>query len=131
MHVYNSCHELRSRAINQGIDVLENIFEINFCLMNKLQNRIQRNVLAQIQKLARIMQESCKFLNSSNFVCEFLAAKTNWKPKEMTAIRIFDQQKWTYLTFFVNAILNMKSCKIRSRFLQDFEFKYNFPTTNN
>ena len=43
----------------------------------------------------KILQESCKFLNSGKFICLFLVAKANWKLSEMTDISIFDQQSWT------------------------------------
>ena len=94
----------QAKKINQFTNVVENIFEANYCLLNKLQkpNSI-KNFLARIQNLARILQESCKFLNSENFMFVFLVAQTNWKPNEMTDIKIFDQQNWTYLTFSVNA----------------------------
>ena len=50
--------------------------------------------IARIQNLARILQESCKILNSGKNIYVFLVAKTNWKPNIMTDIRIRDQQNW-------------------------------------
>ena len=85
--------------------------------------------LARIQNLARILQESCKILNSAKNFYVFLVAKNNWKPNIMTDIRILDQQNWKKLNdFFRQRLLNVKSCKNLARFLQDFDFKYNFPT---
>ena len=47
----------QGKKINRGTNILGNIFEANYCLLNKLQNRIQwKKKLARIQKLARILQ---------------------------------------------------------------------------
>ena len=50
----------QGKKINQCTNVLENIFEANFCLLNKLQNRIQWKKISSDSKtcknLARILQ---------------------------------------------------------------------------
>ena len=85
-----------------------------------------KSFLARIQNLARILQESCKFLNSENFMLVFLVAQTNWKPNEMTDIKIFDQQNWTYLTFSVNAFWMWNLARILQISCKILNSKINF-----
>ena len=62
--------ELLSSASTQGTIFLRNIFEANNFSLSKLQDLIQwEKNLARIQILVRILQESCKFLNSGKFIC--------------------------------------------------------------
>ena len=55
-HSVSSIFESRQKNKNWGTNVLGNIFEENYCLLNKLQNVIQwKENLARIQSLARIL----------------------------------------------------------------------------
>ena len=100
----------QGKKINRGTNVLGNIFEANFCLLNKLQNRIQwkkissdsktcKNLARWIHNLARylqveikILQDSCKMIQILQESCKLLASSMHSLPR------------------------------LLARFLQDFEF---------
>ena len=59
----------QGKKINQVTNVLENIFEANYCLLNKLQNRIQWKKISSDSKSRKSLARILQVLNSGKFIC--------------------------------------------------------------
>ena len=91
----------QGKKINRGTNVLGNIFEANFCLLSKLQNRIQwkKNSLG-----FKNLQESCKNLASfwileNLFVCNWWLKLTETQMKWLISVFLISKTELNWLFF--------------------------------
>ena len=110
----------QGKKINRGTNVLGNIFEANFCLLNKLQNRIQwkKNSLG-----FKNLQESCKNLASfwileNLFVCNWWLKLTETQMKWLISVFLISKTElnWLFLNTPFECEILQESCKFLARF---------------